>query len=254
MTCWLVCSVVYEFYSTYFDWFSLGVVVLLQFAKLWVWICCLISATTTLTNDIQSYQVSFWSNNSNHPNKNPSNTWSPHFPYRWISAACPIKDFTKLRSASAFTSASLSSMALLGELKIDLPEIWRLHISISKKVGPTIENSKTKHESCHIPPIIQYHVAVKRTKTWFPLSTIGIFLRGSLLHIILISSICRGIGTLPQEDSPLQPLTVDPLVLSPWCKATLSASTKCSRPKSCSASWIWAAVAALQKQSQVQDG
>lgn len=46
------------------------------------------------------------------------------------------------------------------------------------------------------------------------------------------------------------PSTVDllhPLVLSPWCKAALSASTKCSRPKSCSASWIWAALAALQK-------
>ena len=60
-------------------------------------------------------------------------------------------------------------MALLGELKIDLPEIWRLTISLyidsSEKVGPTFGNSKTQHESCHIPPIIQYHVAVKRTKT-----------------------------------------------------------------------------------------
>lgn len=209
---------------------------------------------TTLINDIESYQVSFWSNNSNHPNKNPSKSWSPHFPYRWISAACPIKDFTKLRSASAFTSASLSSMALLGQLKIDLPEIWRLHISISKTVGPTIENSKTKHESCHIPPIIQYHVAVKRTKTWFPFSTIGIFLRGSLFTYDFISSICREMNLAPGRFAPS---TVDlwPVwVLSPWCKATLSASTKCSRPKSCSASWIWAVLAALQKKHQVQDG
>ena len=63
---------------------SLGVVVLLQFAKLWVWICCLISATrpqlSLMISDIESYQVSFWSNNSNHPNKNPSKSWSPTLP------------------------------------------------------------------------------------------------------------------------------------------------------------------------------